>query len=214
MDVDRNPDRVHLIADSTVDRLTNPPHRIRGELRPSTPVEALGRANEAKRALLDQVEERHATIRVRASHDDDEAKIRLDQAMHRRQVALLDPLCQPDLLGRRQQAMPADLTQVLRERIRSRSGLIRSLSLLGHAETVGAPQGRTPGDWPAPGVKRTSPFPRQPPAACTFGRTTSNTRRGTRWLTTGSTRSPFASWSHSPGRARTVSGTSGRTRFA
>src|SRR5437870_5768064 len=108
--MDGHPDRVCLVTDGAVDRLSNPPHRVRGELRAPPPVEALGGADEAERALLDQVKERHAAVPVRASDDDYEAEIRPHHAILRCYVACLDPLCQPDLLGRREEAVPANLT--------------------------------------------------------------------------------------------------------
>jgi len=159
VNVDRHSDRVRLIADGLVDRLANPPHCVRGEFRSSPPVEALRRANQANGALLDEVKKRNAPIRVRAGHCNDESKIRLDHTMRCRNVALLDPLCQPDLLDRCQDAMPADLTYVLRKRVRAHGGLIRSRSFLGHAATVGAPMGSAQGDWPGEGRQITSPYP-------------------------------------------------------
>src|SRR6185312_5336152 len=98
----RDPDRVRLIAGSALDGLANPPRRIGGELRSPPPVVTLGGTNEADCALLDQVEERYASMSVRTREGHHETKIRFDHAVDRSLVSLLDPLRQHDLLGRRQ----------------------------------------------------------------------------------------------------------------
>ena len=92
LNVDRQPDRLCLVADGAVDRLTDPPHGVRGQLVPPPPVKALDGADQAERALLDQVEQRDTAVSMAASDRDDEAEIRLDHPMLRRGVAMLDPL--------------------------------------------------------------------------------------------------------------------------
>src|SRR5439155_11534028 len=58
--VDRHADRARVVRDRALHRLADPPGRVRRELVAAPPVELLDRAVEAERALLDQVEERHA----------------------------------------------------------------------------------------------------------------------------------------------------------
>jgi hypothetical protein len=55
--VDGHPDRPRLIGEGAVDSLADPPGRVRRELVAAPPVELLDRADQAERALLDQVEE-------------------------------------------------------------------------------------------------------------------------------------------------------------
>src|SRR5580704_8457013 len=92
MYVNRQPDRVGLVTDGTIDRLANPPHRVGRELRALSPVIALSGAHQADRSLLDQVEQRHATMRVSTGDRDDEAEIRLDHAVLRAYIPCLDSL--------------------------------------------------------------------------------------------------------------------------
>src|SRR5262245_49703161 len=84
---------------------------------------------------------------MRASHGDDEAEVRLHHPIPRRLVTGLDPLRERDLLGGREESMPADLAQVLRQRVRV------------HGATVGGEPGSPPADWPGRRAKRTSSFP-------------------------------------------------------
>src|SRR5262249_47789391 len=118
VDVDRHPYRFLLVTDGAVDCLTNPPHRVCRELGSSSRVESLDGSYQAERALLDQVEEWYAAVRLGTRRGDDEPEVRLDHPMFRRFVTCLDPLRQSNFLGGRKEAMPADLAQVLRERVR------------------------------------------------------------------------------------------------
>src|SRR5229473_7856571 len=101
-------DRPCLVGDRTRDRLPDPPGRVGRELEAFAVVELLHGANQAERALLDQVEEREATADVRLRDRDDEPQVRLDHLRLRRHVAALDPLRQQDLLLGRQQRHLAD----------------------------------------------------------------------------------------------------------
>ena len=80
-------------------------------------VELLGRADEADRALLDQVEERQALVAVALGDRDDEPEVRLDHLLLRAVVAPLDPLRELDLLRRGQQIHLADVLQEELERV-------------------------------------------------------------------------------------------------
>ena len=56
-------DRARLVGDRARDRLADPPRRVRRELVALAVVELLDRADQAERALLDQVEEARARAR-------------------------------------------------------------------------------------------------------------------------------------------------------
>src|SRR5207249_1772188 len=59
-DVHRHTDRARVVRDGALHRLADPPGGVGRELEPAAPVELLDGAVEAERALLDEVEERHA----------------------------------------------------------------------------------------------------------------------------------------------------------
>ena len=113
-DVDRHADRARLVGERPRDRLADPPRRVRRELVALAPVELLGRAHEADRPLLDQVEERQALVAVALRDRDDEPQVRLDHLLLRAMVAALDPLRELDLLRGGQQI---DLADVLQEEL-------------------------------------------------------------------------------------------------
>src|SRR4029079_2473775 len=113
-DVDRHPDRPCLVRERAGYRLADPPRRVRRELEAFAVVELLRRADEADRALLDQIEERQALVAVLLRDRDDEAQVRLDHLLLRAVVAALDALRELDLLGGREQV---DLADVLEEEL-------------------------------------------------------------------------------------------------
>ena len=83
-------------------------------------IELLGRANEADRPLLDEVEERQALVVVAFGDRHDEAEIRLDHVPFREVVALFDPLGELDFLRSRQQVDLADVSEERLETVGSR----------------------------------------------------------------------------------------------
>src|ERR1043165_9486183 len=83
--------------------LANPPGRVRRELVALAPIELLGRAVQADDALLDEVQQRDVMTLVALRDRDDAAKVRVDHALLRSGVALLDALREVDLVGSRQQ---------------------------------------------------------------------------------------------------------------
>ena len=105
-DVDRDADRPRLVGERAGDRLADPPGRVGRELEALAVVELLRRADEAERALLDQVEERQALVAVVLGDRDDEAQVRLDHLLLRVEVAALDALGELDLLLRRSAGGP------------------------------------------------------------------------------------------------------------
>src|SRR5205823_2071493 len=68
-------DRTSLVGERARDRLADPPRRIGGELVAAAIVELLDRADQAERALLDQVEQRQATPDVALGDRHDEAQV-------------------------------------------------------------------------------------------------------------------------------------------
>ena len=125
--VHRDADRARLVGDRARDRLPDPPGRVRRELEALAVVELLDRADQAERALLDQVEEGEAAAEVPLRDRDDEAQVRLDHLRLRGHVAALDPLGQVDLLVGGQQRHLADLAQVEAQRVER--GLDREVEL-------------------------------------------------------------------------------------
>ena len=110
-DVDRDADRARLVGERAGDRLADPPGRVGRELEALAVVELLGRAHEAQRALLDQVQERQALVAVVLGDRDDQAQVGLDHLLLGVEVAALDPLGQVDLLLRGQQPHLADVLE-------------------------------------------------------------------------------------------------------
>ena len=99
--VDGQADGAARVGDAALDRLTDPPGRVRGELEALAPVELLDRVDEAEVALLDQVEERHARRLVALGDRDDESQVRLDE-LALCVFALADELLEVTLLGTRE----------------------------------------------------------------------------------------------------------------
>ena len=115
--VHRHPDRARLVGERTGDGLADPPGRVGRELEALAVVELLGRADEADRPLLDQVEEGQALVAVALGDRDDEAQIRLDHRLLRFVLAALDPLRELDLLRGGQQRHLADVLQEELQRV-------------------------------------------------------------------------------------------------
>src|SRR5205814_2943432 len=110
-DVNGHPDRARLVGERSGDRLANPPRCVGRELEALAVVELLGGADEADRALLDQVQERQALVAVALRDRDDEAKVGLDHLLLRAMLTALDALREFDLLRRRQQLDAADVLE-------------------------------------------------------------------------------------------------------
>ena len=108
-DVDGDADRARVIRDRALHGLADPPGGVRRELVPAPPVELLDRAVQAERALLDQIEERHAETAIALGDRHDEAQVRLDHAALRALVAALDRLREDDLLVGGEQLVAADV---------------------------------------------------------------------------------------------------------
>ena len=60
----RQPNRFALIRQGPLDRLLNPPHRIRAQLCPFRRVEALDRFGQSDVSLGDKVEQRQTEVHV------------------------------------------------------------------------------------------------------------------------------------------------------
>src|SRR4029079_5064509 len=96
-DVDRDADRSRLVGERAGDRLADPPGRVGRELEALAVVELLRGADEAERALLNQVEEGQALVSVVLRDRDDQAEVRLDHLLLRVEIAALDALREVDL---------------------------------------------------------------------------------------------------------------------
>ena len=118
--VDRDADRPPLVRDRAGDRLADPPRRVGRELVAAAVVELLDGADQAQRALLDQVQERQAAAEVALGDRDDEAQVGLDHLLLGDQVAALDALREGDLALRGEQLHAADRPQVEAQRVKRR----------------------------------------------------------------------------------------------
>ena len=110
-DVDRQPHDARLVGQRAGDRLLDPQRRVGGELEALAPIELLGGADQADRALLDQVHEGEAEAAVALGDRDDEAQVRLDHVLLGVVVAALDALGELDFLRRGQQRSGRDAVQ-------------------------------------------------------------------------------------------------------
>ena len=117
--VHRDADRARLVGERAGDRLADPPGGVGRELEALAVVELLGRADQAERALLDQVEEGKALVAVVLRDRDDQAQVGLDHLLLGVEVAALDALGEIDLLLRREQP---DLADVLQEQLKGVGG--------------------------------------------------------------------------------------------
>src|SRR5262245_10382693 len=77
----RQPDRAALVGERARDRLADPPGGVGRELVAELPVELLHGADQAEVALLDEVQERDAGLRVVARDRHHQAQVRLDQPL-------------------------------------------------------------------------------------------------------------------------------------
>ncbi len=114
-DVHRDADRARLVGERAGDRLADPPGGVGRELEALAVVELLRGADQAERALLDQVEEGQALVAVVLGDRDDQPEVRLDHLLLGVEVAALDALGEVDLLLRGEEP---DLPDVLQEQLK------------------------------------------------------------------------------------------------
>ena len=86
-------------------------------MKPLAVVELLGRAHEADRSLLDQVEERQALVAIALRDRDDEPQVGLDHRLLGGVIAELDPLGELDLLRRGEERHLADVLEEELQRV-------------------------------------------------------------------------------------------------
>src|SRR5262249_39596021 len=110
--MNRDPDRLGLVADRTVDRLPDPPDGVGGELVAAAPVEFPARLDQPVCSFLDEVEEGHPLTLVPLGNRDDQAEVRVDEALPGLLVAAFDPLCQLHFLRSCEEPVATDLVEV------------------------------------------------------------------------------------------------------
>ena len=131
-DVDRQPDRPALVGKRARHCLADPPGRVGRKLVAELVVEFLHRSDQSEVPLLDQIQKRHASLRVVAGDRHDEPEVALDQPSLGGLVALVLAPGELPLLGRRQQPPVADLTNVeLEWVVGARPGELRPFPRLG-----------------------------------------------------------------------------------
>ena len=118
--VDGDADRPALVGDRARHRLADPPRGVGGELVAAAVVELLDRADQAHRALLDEVQEGQPATQVGLGDRDDQAQVGLDHLLLGLHVAALDAPRQLDLLLGGEQAHAPDRAQVEPQRVERR----------------------------------------------------------------------------------------------
>ncbi len=119
-----------MIRNGALNRLADPPRRVRRELVATAPVELLDGAVEAERSLLNQIEERHAQAAIALCDRDDKAEVRLDHAPFCKQVTALDRFRESDFLVSGEQFVAADVRKEELQRVaraRRLVGLVHDL---------------------------------------------------------------------------------------
>src|SRR6202020_2189462 len=120
-----DPDRL-LVDDRVGQRVTDPPDRIGGELQASAMVELLDGADQADRALLDEILVGRSTPAVPLRQRMNQPQVPLDHLLLGSEVTTLDALGERDLLGGREPAghlmPPRRASDAVRERPRRRNG--------------------------------------------------------------------------------------------
>ena len=114
----RNTNRARLVCDATLNRLANPPCRIRRKLEPLAPIELLRCTDQTDHAFLDQIAERDALRLIATGDRHDEPQVGVDHALLRGHVATLDALGELDLLRSGQQREAASFVEEHLERVR------------------------------------------------------------------------------------------------
>jgi hypothetical protein len=87
-----------LLRKRALDRLANPPHRVRRELEPAPPLESVDRAQQSRVAFLHEIGPREAAALERAGDRHHQPQVRLDEPDARR-LAAPDRALQVRVLG-------------------------------------------------------------------------------------------------------------------
>ncbi len=119
-DVNRQAHRARLVHDGALDGLPYPPGRIGREAKAAFGIELLHRMDQPEVALLDQVEQRQATVDVTPCDLDDQPQIALDHAVARRFITLLYAARELLFFRGGQQLGNADVVQVQAGRVMCR----------------------------------------------------------------------------------------------
>jgi hypothetical protein len=137
--VDRDADRAGLVGDGAGDRLADPPGRVGGELVAAAVLELLDGLHEAHVALLDEVEEGEAAVRVLLRDGDDEAQVGLDHlGLRAVRLAHVGHRLLVDLrqLGGRDPLLQLDGAQLVVDRAGVDRRVLLRLRVLGAVELV------------------------------------------------------------------------------
>ena len=110
--VHRNADGSRLIGDGAGNGLADPPGCIGGKLKALGVVELLHRFNQAKVALLNQVQELHAAAHIPLGNADHQAQVRLAQPLAGKGVAVCHAGGKLNLLLGGEQRHPANFLEV------------------------------------------------------------------------------------------------------
>ena len=165
--------RGRLVRDRALAGLADPPGGVGRELEAAAPVELLDGAVQPDHAFLDEIAQRHAVALIALRDRDDEAEVRIDHPLLRRQVTALDALRELDLLRRGEQREAAGVAHQQPERIGrdvrviglgldlGRGDLDAALLELGPQRQRPRPRrGRAPARAPREHSLRSSPAPR------------------------------------------------------
>ena len=115
--MDGNSNGAGLVRDGSGDRLPYPPRRVGAKLVALTVIELLHRLDQTQIALLDEIQKQHTTAYIALRYADDQAQVRFGKALFCRDVALLHPLRQVDLLVRGQQRNLSNLLEIHPDRV-------------------------------------------------------------------------------------------------
>ena len=179
--VDGNADRARVVGNGARDGLTDPPRRVGAELEAAPPVEFLDRAQQPEVALLDQVDQRHAAVRIAPRDADHQAQVGVGQRLAGglalaasalelvalvsdsvlgavqplgRLAAVFDRLRQAHLVVGREQRDATDLAQVQRQGF---ADAVAGRVLDGQSLGAAMPG---PGAWNLPSVPHARAYPR------------------------------------------------------
>ena len=115
--MDWHTDCTSLISDGTSDTLSDPPCRIRRELKSSIWVEFIDGAKESYVSLLDKVKETKTSSHIFLRDRDDETEIGFCKSLASLLISLLDEVAKSDLLLSIDEGESTDLVEIHTDRV-------------------------------------------------------------------------------------------------